>query len=80
MSKSAMVSGPGFQPGLICHVEIENGSGTARDIDAQTAWALRELAAQIEAGKLDSGFHPVKTPSGVKIGEAYLDYYQLGPR
>ena len=71
---------PELQPGLTCHVEIDNECGqSARDIDATTAWALRNLAAQIEAGKLDSGFHPIKTPSGEKIGEVYLDYYETGP-
>jgi hypothetical protein len=63
-----------MRPGLTCHVEIECG-----DI-ATATWALRDLATQIEADKLDSGFDPIKGQSGEKIGEAYLDHYATGPR
>jgi hypothetical protein len=86
MSKGAMEfpdmgdCDPGFQPGLTCDVEINNESGTAKEIYVGTAWALRELAAKIESGKLGSGFHPIKGPNGLEIGEVYLDYYATGPR
>ena len=73
-------SDPELQPGLICHIEIEIESGTSQEINASTARALRNLADLIEARRLESGFHPVKAPSGDKIGEAYLDYYETGPR
>jgi hypothetical protein len=68
---------PDIKPGLTCHVEIDNEAGeTSREIDMTTAWALRRLAAQIEARVLDSGFHPIKTPNGKEIGKVYLDYYE----
>jgi hypothetical protein len=39
------------------------------------AAALRALAAQIEADKLDTGFHPIKAADGKQIGKVYLDFY-----
>ena len=86
MSKDAMGprrmggSDPDFQPGLMCDVEITSESGTAQEIDAETAWALRELAAQIEGGKLESGSYPIKGRNGLEIGKVSLDYYATGPR
>ena len=82
MDNSAMdeASEPEFQPGLTCHIEIVIESGTPQEIDASPAWALRNVADLIEGRSLESGFHPVKAPSGDKIGEAYLDYYETGPR
>jgi hypothetical protein len=71
---------PELQPGLTCHIEIEIESGALQEINASTAWALRRVADLIEVGRLEGGFHPVKAPSGDKIGEAYLDYYETGPR
>lgn len=63
------------QPGLKCDVEMNIESGdTDQEVLATAAEALRSLAAAIEAGKLGTGFHPIKTPSGEKIGEFYLDY------
>jgi hypothetical protein len=73
-------SDPELQPGLTCHIEIEIESGTSQEINASTAWALRKVAELIEVGRLESGFHPVKAPSGDKIGEAYLDYYETESR
>ena len=46
-------------------------------IQTEAARALRATAAQIEEGKLDTGFHPVRTPSGEKIGEVDVDYYGI---
>jgi hypothetical protein len=82
MDNSAMedASDPEFQLGLTCHIEIEIEGGTPQEIDSSTVWALRNVADLIEGRKLESGFHPVKAPSGDKIGEAYLDYYETGPR
>jgi hypothetical protein len=63
------------QPALKCDIEINNVFGkTARDVDVSTAAALRWVADQIEAGALDSGFHPIKRPDGEVIGEVYLDH------
>jgi hypothetical protein len=63
--------------GLKCDIEINNESGnTHQEILATTAEALRVLATQIEAGRLDDGFHPIKTPDGKTIGEVYLDHYE----
>jgi hypothetical protein len=82
MDNSAMddASDPESQPGLTCQIEIEIESGTSPEIDAATAWALRNVADLIEGRRLESGFHPVQAPSGEKIGEAYLDYHETGPR
>lgn len=82
MDNSAIddASDPESQPGLTCHIEIEIESGTSQEIDAATASALRNVAELIEGRRLESGFHPVKAPSGDKIGEVYLDYYETGPR
>jgi len=67
---------PGVLAGLTCHIEIEmTGGQTARDVAAQTAETLRELAIQIEGGKFDTGFHRVITKKGVDVGELYLDFY-----
>jgi hypothetical protein len=73
-------SEPDFQAGLTCDVEITNESSTVQEINAETAWALRELAAQIEGGKLESGSYPIKGRSGLEIGKVSLDYYTTGPR
>ena len=72
---------PELQRGVTCDVElnIENGK-TYRDLVAKAAWALRTTAVQIEAGKLDDGFHPIKTLDGEEIGKVYLDYYRMGDR
>ena len=87
MSKSATASrwkdevGCELQPSLKCDIEINIESGAPpEDINAMTAWALREIAAQIEADKLDTGFHPIKAPSGEKIGEVYLDHSATEPQ
>jgi hypothetical protein len=65
------------QPGLVCHIEIDNKVGkTSREINASTAAALRSVAAQIEAGELGTGFHPIKAPNGEEIGKVYLDHYE----
>jgi hypothetical protein len=64
------------QPALKCDVEIDNSSGrTLEEINKSTADALRSIASQIESDSLDTGFHPITTPSGEKIGQVYLDYY-----
>jgi hypothetical protein len=66
---------PGIQPGLICHVEIDNESGgTFREVVSTTATALRILALQLEAGKLNDGFHPLESQRGEKIGEVFVDF------
>lgn len=67
---------PELQPGLTCHVEIECDRGdTIREVVTTTAQALRALAARIEAGVLEDGFHPIEAPDGGKIGKVYLDYH-----
>ena len=67
---------PELQPGLTCHIEIENDHGkTMREVLTGTGRALRAIAAQIESGTLEDGFHPINAPSGEKIGEVYLDYH-----
>lgn len=71
---------PDFQPGLTCEIEINIESGTAQEIDARAARALRELAAQIESRKLESGHYPIKGQNGLEIGKLYIDYYATGPR
>jgi hypothetical protein len=69
---------PEVRPGLKCDVELTIESGdTYRVILAEAARALRITAVQIEDGKLDTGFHPVMTLSGEKIGEVYVDYYGI---
>jgi len=66
------------QPALKCDIEIDNKVGkTGREINASTAAALRIVAAQIEAGELNTGFHPIKAPNGEVIGEVYLDHYAI---
>jgi hypothetical protein len=68
---------PGIQPGLICRVEIDNELGkTIREVVATTAAALRILALQLEAGKLNDGFHPLESLRGEKIGEVFLDFHR----
>jgi hypothetical protein len=63
-------------PGIKCDIEINYTSSTeADDTGSVVAAALRALAAQIEAGALDTGFHPIKTAAGQKIGDIYLDHY-----
>jgi len=65
------------RPGLKCDIEIINESGNNhQDILATTAEALRVLATQIEAGRFEDGFHPIKTPEGKIIGQVYLDHYE----
>lgn len=71
---------PSLQAGLKCDIEIVNELGTSKEIDKSTAWALRQVASQLEAGALETGFHPVTGPDGAKIGEVYLDFYETGPR
>jgi hypothetical protein len=71
---------PDLQPGLTCDIEIKNESGTVQEINAGTASALREIAAQIESGKVESGFHQIKAPNGLEIGKLYIDHYATGPR
>ncbi|MDE3061283.1 MAG: hypothetical protein KGJ06_09755, partial [Pseudomonadota bacterium] len=67
---------PGAQPGLTCHIEIDNEIGrTPREIAETTARALRALAAQVEAGTLDDGFHPINILSGDEIGRIYIDWH-----
>jgi hypothetical protein len=65
-----------IQLGLKCDVEltIERGD-TYRQILAEAARALRTTAAQLEGGKLEEGFHPLKALTGEEIGEVYVDYY-----
>ena len=60
---------PNLKPGLICEVKLDC------DNDAMAVWALRSIAMQIEQDGLDSGFHPINTPNGKKVGEVYLDHY-----
>ena len=68
-------------PGLKCDIEINIESGTTpEDINATTAWALREIAAQIEAGKLDTGFHPIKAQNGEKSGGIYVTHSATEPQ
>lgn len=67
--------GSEMQPCLQCDIEINVETGASPEaVNAATAWALRELAAQIEADTLDSGFHAVKGPNGETIGQVYLDH------
>lgn len=67
---------PDVQPGLTCHIEIDNEIGnTPREVASATAKALRALAAQIEAGTLNDGHHPINLLSGEKIGKVYIDWY-----
>jgi|GEM_PF-6493121 len=66
---------------LQCDIEIQDESGdTYRNILARVAEGLREIATQIETGKLDDGHHVVRWANGEKLGEVYLDYYGTGPR
>lgn len=68
---------PGGQPGLTCHIEINTEIGkTPREVAATTARALRALAAQVETGTLEDGFHPISILSGEKIGEVYIDWHE----
>ena len=68
--------GAELKPGLKCDIEITNEIGvTPEEINASTAWALRQIATQIEADELDTGFHPIKAPNGEEIGKVYLDHY-----
>jgi hypothetical protein len=67
---------PELQQGLTCHIEIDNDIGkTAREVATTTAKALRALAAQVEAGTLDDGLHPINILTGEKIGEIYIDWH-----
>jgi len=67
---------PEIQPALKCDIEITIESGeTYREISAEVARALRTTALQIEEGKLETGFHPIKKLNGEEIGQVYLDYY-----
>ena len=67
---------PETKPGLTCHVELEIETGeTFREILAKAARALRTTAVQLEAGKFEDGFHPVKTLTGEEIGNVYIDYH-----
>ena len=67
--------------GLTCHIEIDNeGGDTPREVATSTAKALRALAAQIEAGTLEDGHHPISLLDGKEIGEVYIDWYASGSR
>jgi hypothetical protein len=67
-----------FDPELVacltCHVELEAKGTTYRPVVQNIAAALRETAAKIESGLLDTGFHDLESPAGEKLGEVYLDY------
>jgi hypothetical protein len=66
---------PSTGPGLICHVVIDIESGkTVREIVSMAAVALRTLALQLEAGKLEEGFHSLESLKGEEIGEVFLDF------
>ncbi len=70
----------GFKSCLTCHIEIDNeGGDTPREVATSTAKALRALAAQIEAGTLDDGHHPINLLDGKEIGKVYIDWYASGP-
>lgn len=60
---------PSVEERLKCDVEMDCANGKA------VAWVLRQLADKIEAGDLDTGFHPLTVPNGDTVGEVYLDYY-----
>lgn len=67
-----------IQLALKCDVEITVESGeTYREISAEVARALRTAALQIEEGKFDTGFHPIRTLNGKEIGQIYLEYYGM---
>jgi hypothetical protein len=69
---------PAGQPILSCDIEINNEiCKTHKEVLSSTAEALRNLASQIETGKLEDGFHPIKTPNGDIIGEMYLDHCEM---
>lgn len=54
-----------------CDVEIDCSNGKA------VAWVLRDLADKIEREGLDSGWHDIKVPNGEKVGQLYLDFYEI---
>jgi hypothetical protein len=67
---------PELQLGVTCHVELEIKTGaTFRELLAKVAWALRTAAVQLEAGKFEDGFDPVKMMTGEEIGQVYVDYH-----
>ena len=66
---------PDADPNLTCHVELSIETGdTFREQHAKVAWALRTIAVHLEAGNYDTGFHPIITLNGEKLGELYLSY------
>lgn len=67
---------PEVKPGLQCDIEmsIEEGE-TLKETASAVAKTLRALAGQIESGVLDTGHHPISSPTGQKIGEIYLDWF-----
>jgi hypothetical protein len=70
-----------IQPGLTCDIKLTIESGdTYREILSEAARLLRATAAQIEDGKLEDGFHPIRMLSGEEAGELYLDYYGTSER
>lgn len=70
---------PLSEAALKCDIELDTtGHRTSRDAAKATAALLRALAASIENGQLDTGFHPVMNANGEKVGEVYLDFYGIG--
>jgi hypothetical protein len=66
-------------PCLKCDIEIDYESPSSTDDTSTTvANALRTLAAQIEAGKLDDGFHPIKTANGVNAMVQIIEMFGAG--
>jgi hypothetical protein len=65
--------------GLTCHIELEmTGGETPRDVATLVAEELRKAAALIEAGALDTGFHPIPSDTGESMGQIYLDFFGEG--
>jgi len=66
---------PELLAGLTCHIELEATGETPRRAVSDIAAALREAATGIESGLLDTGFHDLKSSTGEKLGQVYLDFY-----
>ena len=68
-----------FNPGLFaclkCDVELDAKARTYREVLPVIASTLRGVADEIEKGRLDAGFHKLRSGDGTDVGEVYLDFY-----
>jgi hypothetical protein len=60
---------------LQCDVELDVKGLTYREVLPIIATALRGVADEIEKGRLDTGFHKLRSDDETDVGEVYLDYY-----